>query len=69
MKKLFRWFAALLGATVLLGAVLATQVVFFRPFVIRIFHGKVFLQRLLEDPELLTQPGFAGATGGKVYCQ
>ncbi|WP_457669833.1 DUF885 domain-containing protein [Thiolapillus sp.] len=58
MKRLFRWTAILLGGILLLGAVLATQVVFFRPFDIRIFYEKVFVQRLLEDPELLTQLGF-----------
>ncbi len=57
MKKLFKWVAILLGIATLLGALLAVQVMFFRPFDIRIFYEKIFVERLLDDPELATRLG------------
>ncbi len=63
MKRILKWIALLLGIGVLLGTALAIQVVFFRPFDIRIFYEKIFVQRLLEDPELLTQLGLVEQFG------
>ncbi|WP_296805936.1 hypothetical protein [Thiolapillus sp.] len=42
MKRILKWIALLLGIGVLLGTALAIQVVFFRPFDIRIFYEKIF---------------------------
>ncbi len=63
MKKIIKWVSISLGVVILLGSVLAIQVVFFRPFDIRIFYEKIFVQRLLDDPELLTQLGIAEQFG------
>ncbi len=57
MKRLTKWFVVLMGVGVLVGGALIVQIVFFRPFDVRIFYEKIFIQRSMEDPELLTQLG------------
>ncbi|WP_456405014.1 DUF885 domain-containing protein [Thiolapillus sp.] len=63
MKKTIKWIGALLGVGVLLGTVLVIQSIYFRPFDIRVFYEKIFIERLLDDPELLTQLGLVEQFG------
>jgi len=63
MKKIFKWTALLLVVGVLLGTALAIQAIYFRPFDIRIFYEKIFVLRLLEDPEMLTELGLVEQFG------
>lgn len=63
MKKRLKWVAALLGIGMLLGTALVIQSAYFRPFDIRIFYEKIFIERLLDDPELLTRLGLVEQYG------
>jgi uncharacterized protein (DUF885 family) len=67
VKKISKWIAIVLGVILLLGSALAVQVVFFRPFDIRIFYEKIFVERLLDDPELLTRLGIAEQFGVRYH--
>ncbi|WP_456373202.1 DUF885 domain-containing protein [Thiolapillus sp.] len=57
MKRIMKWAAGLSLVVVLVALILIIQAVYFRPVSIRVFYEKLFIQRVLEDPELLTQLG------------
>jgi uncharacterized protein (DUF885 family) len=54
MKRLFKALFKLLLAAVVLLAVVAVHLVWFRPFDIDLFFERVFIEYALDDPELLT---------------
>lgn len=54
MKRVLKWIGALLGVVVLVVAVFAVNAVWFKPFHIRVFYERVFLEYALEDPEMLS---------------
>ena len=55
MRLLLRTIGLLVLLAALAAAVVAVQVLFFRPFDIGIFFEKIFLKAALDDPELLSQ--------------
>ena len=57
MKRILKWGGGLTLVAVLVAVVLIIQAVYFRPVSIRVFYEKLFIQRVLEDPELLTSLG------------
>ena len=57
MKSLLKWGAGLTLVAVVVTVALIVQAVYFRPLSIRVFYEKLFIQRVLEDPELLTELG------------
>ena len=54
MKRVFKWLGLLLGGVVLVVAVAAVNVIWFKPFSIDLFFERVFMEYALDDPELLT---------------
>ncbi len=56
-RWLRRLFLYPLGIVVLLGVVLAVNSIWYKPFFIRVFFERVFIELALDDPELMTQVG------------
>ncbi|MDJ0879778.1 MAG: DUF885 domain-containing protein [Halieaceae bacterium] len=54
LKRIFKWIGALVGAGVVVVAVLAINAIWFKPFFINVFFERVFIELALDDPELLT---------------
>ena len=54
MKRTLKWLALTTSAVLLLLAALAINVIWFRPFDIRIFYERAFLEFALQNPELLS---------------
>ncbi len=55
IKRLLKWFGALLLVLLLVVGLLAAHTWYFKPLSINWFYGKVFLQFALDNPEMLTQ--------------
>lgn len=54
MKRVMKWIGALLGVVMLVVTVLAVNAIWFKPFSIRVFYERVFMEYALKDPELLS---------------
>lgn len=54
MKTVLKWLGAVLGLAIAVVVALAINVIWFRPFDIRIFYDKVFVEYALEYPEFLS---------------
>ncbi|BAO44543.1 DUF885 domain-containing protein [Thiolapillus brandeum] len=57
MKRIVKWGGGLTLAALLVAAALMVQAVYFRPLSIRVFYEKIFIEKMLQDPELLTSLG------------
>ncbi len=57
MKRILKWGGGLTLVAVVVTVALVVQAVYFRPLSIRVFYEKVFIERMLDDPELLTELG------------
>lgn len=57
IRLLLKSVGALLGVVVLLAGVFAVNSIYFRPWSIRVFFERTFLQFALQNPELLTSIG------------
>lgn len=54
MKRVLKWIGALVGVAMLVVTVFAVNAIWFKPFSIRVFYERVFLEYALKDPELLS---------------
>lgn len=57
-KRILKWFGAILLVLVLVAAIFVVNAVWFRPWSLNVFYNKVFLEFLLDEPELLSAIGF-----------
>ena len=66
LRKIVKWVLRVLGLLALIVAVFVINLVWFRPWSLNLFYEKVFVQFLLEEPELLSSVGLLeqfGLTG------
>jgi uncharacterized protein (DUF885 family) len=54
MKGLFKWLGLAAGAALLLLALAAINVIWFKPFSIRVFYETAFMKFMIHDPESLS---------------
>ena len=59
MRRILKW-SGLLAAVVV--GTFVVNLVWFKPFSIRLFYERVFVRVLLDDPELLSQIGILDGT-------
>jgi len=57
VKRILKWGGGLTLVAVLVAVALIVQAVYFRPLSIRVFYEKLFIERMFDDPELLTELG------------
>ena len=65
-KRLVKWFLGIVAVLLLVVAVFAVNAIWFRPWSLNVFYEKVFVEVLLEEPELLSALGLVeqfGITG------
>ncbi len=66
LKRIFKWLAGLLAVVVAVIGIFAINAIYFRPWSLRVFYEKVFLEFAFENPEILTALGLLeqfGITG------
>jgi uncharacterized protein (DUF885 family) len=63
VKRLLKWLLAIVGVLLLVAIVFAANAIWFRPWSINVFYEKVFIEVLLDEPELLTQLGLVERLG------
>ncbi|OAI43070.1 hypothetical protein AYO41_03025 [Verrucomicrobia bacterium SCGC AG-212-E04] len=66
LKRIFKWLLGLVAVLVAIVAVFAINAVYFRPWSLRVFYEKIFLEFALENPEILSSLGLLeqfGITG------
>lgn len=54
MKRILKWFGALLGIVMLVAAVFVVNAIWFKPFSINVFYERVFLEFAIKNPEMLS---------------
>ncbi len=57
LKPILKWGGALSLLSLLVAAILIVQAIYYRPLSIRVFYEKIFIEKMLQDPELLTSLG------------
>src|SRR5436853_7123230 len=65
-KILLKYVLGAVIAVVIAGAILLTNLIWFRPWDLNLFYEKVFTETVFREPELLSSLGFAeqfGITG------
>jgi uncharacterized protein (DUF885 family) len=68
-KRLLKWLGGIVLLLLLVAAIFAVNAIWFRPWSLNVFYEKVFIQYMLQEPELLTslglveQFGIAGHSG------
>jgi uncharacterized protein (DUF885 family) len=67
MKKVLKIVGGLAGLALLAVVIFAVNVVWFRPWSLRVFYEKVFITYALENPELLTSVGIAEKFGYRAH--
>ena len=66
VKRLLKWLFGLIGLLLLVAAVVAVNAIWFRPWSLNVFYEKVFIEFILEEPEVLSSLGLVeqfGITG------
>lgn len=66
LKRLFKWLGGIVLLLVLVATVFAVNAIWFRPWSLNVFYEKIFLELLLDEPELLSTLGLVerfGITG------
>jgi uncharacterized protein (DUF885 family) len=66
LKRIFKWLLGIVGVLVAMAAILAINAIYFKPWSLRVFYEKVFLEFAFENPEILTSLGLLeqfGITG------
>jgi uncharacterized protein (DUF885 family) len=66
-RTIFKTLGAVLAAALLAATVFVINLIWFRPFSLNHFYEKVFVQTLLEQPELLTSVGIAEQFGYRAH--
>ena len=54
LKRVFKWFGAILAVVVIAAAVFLINLIWFRPWSLNLFYDKVFAEVLFDHPELLS---------------
>jgi uncharacterized protein (DUF885 family) len=65
-RRILKWTLGIVALLVLVVAIFLVNLIWFRPWSLNLFYEKVFVQVLLEEPELLTSLGLVerfGITG------
>src|SRR4051794_16956608 len=65
-RRIFKWTLRLLGLLVIVLAIFLVNLIWFRPWSLNLFYEKVFVEFLLQEPELLSSLGLVeqfGITG------
>jgi len=57
LKRVFKWFGAILAVVVIAAAVFLINLIWFRPWSLNLFYDKVFAEVLFDHPELLSMLG------------
>ena len=63
LRKIVKWAVRLLGLLALIVAIFLINLIWFRPWSLNLFYEKVFVQLLLEEPELLSSVGLLDQFG------
>ncbi|MFL6590024.1 MAG: DUF885 family protein, partial [Chthoniobacterales bacterium] len=62
-RRIFKWTVRLLAVVAILLAVFLVNLIWFRPWSLNLFYEKVFVQFLLQEPELLSALGLVEQFG------
>lgn len=62
-KRVLKWLGGILLLLLLVAGIFIVNAVWFRPWSLNVFYEKVFLQFVLEEPELLTSLGLVEQFG------
>ena len=62
-KRVLKWLGGILLLLLLLAAVFAVNAIWFRPWSLNVFYEKVFIEVLLDEPELLSALGLVEQFG------
>ncbi|MBA2268985.1 MAG: DUF885 domain-containing protein [Chthoniobacterales bacterium] len=65
-KRLLKWLFAIIAVLLLAAAVFAVNAIWFRPWSLNVFYEKVFIEFMLDEPEVLSSLGLVeqfGITG------
>src|ERR1700720_2377856 len=62
-KRILKWFFAILGLAVVGFAIFLINLIWFRPWSLNIFYGKVFAEVIFSEPELLSALGLVEQFG------
>ncbi len=63
IKRLLKWLLAIVGVLLLVAIVFAVNAIWFRPWSLNVFYEKVFIEVLLDEPELLSALGLVERFG------
>ncbi len=63
VKRLWKWLFGFVAVLLLVVAVLAVNAIWFRPWSLNVFYEKVFVEVLLDEPELLSTLGLVERFG------
>jgi uncharacterized protein (DUF885 family) len=66
LRRIFKWLLGIVTVVVAVVALFAINAIYFRPWSLRVFYEKVFLEFAFENPEILTSLGLLeqfGITG------
>src|ERR1700730_16480900 len=62
-KTLLKYFAGVVVALVIAGAILTINLIYFRPWSLNLFYEKVFAETIFSEPELLSSLGLVEQFG------
>ena len=62
-KRLLKWLGGIILILLLVAAVFAVNAIWFRPWSLNVFYEKVFIEFVLQEPELLSSLGLAEQFG------
>src|SRR4051794_26619257 len=62
-RRIFKWTAGLLALLVIVVAIFLVNLIWFRPWSLNLFYEKVFVEFLLQEPELLSALGLVEQFG------
>ncbi|MEP6955497.1 MAG: DUF885 domain-containing protein [Chthoniobacterales bacterium] len=63
IKRVLKWLLGIVAVLLLVAAVFAVNAIWFRPWSLNVFYEKVFVEVLLDEPELLSTLGLAEQFG------
>lgn len=67
MKRFFKWFGISVGVVVVLAGAVLAHAIWFKPFSIRVFYERVFLEYALQSPQALSYIGILKPLGLEFY--
>lgn len=57
LKRIFQWLLGIVAVIAMVVGIFAVNVIYFRPWFLRVFYEKVFLEFAVENPEILSALG------------